>query len=405
MAAHVPFVNSVTDCEILRTSYADSEVVRIPLDLRKTTRDRLPTGLPLWVDPAIDGLHYLIRAREDGKPSWRSHRNDAWQAWLGNFLDVDAVSTPEFLKKRNREAKHSVQEFVSKLLDACVALKANWISVPQLPHVTDATRNNINRHMAEAAGNWRSERSFHGRLILPVIFTHQDQLRSKPLRTRKISVALECYKKARAQGVWVVDESLEDSSGSPKLRNVRFPDLLRFHEEIEGGLPRSVVKIGGPYWGMNLVLWARDLLDHPAVSLGTAYRYHLSGGFPVTPAARVAIAPIRQRARVTADLDSWLERASGEARIGDGARRQLGELRRNLRSFSDPTRAQRQVAEFYRKWFDTIENLPAEGRAPGLYQDFSAAHVTGKGLPQLPRSEGTARHRGKVAESFMLQCL
>ena len=51
----IPFVYSSTDVDILRKHYADSSVVRLPLESAPRLVDRLGE-YPLWIDPGFDAL-------------------------------------------------------------------------------------------------------------------------------------------------------------------------------------------------------------------------------------------------------------------------------------------------------------------------------------------------------------
>ncbi len=401
MPSYIPFIMSMTDCDVLETHYSDCRIVRIPLDLRRTTWSRLPAGVALWIDPAMDGLHYLIRSREQGKSTWKKARNEGWQEWLGRFGDIETISDPGFVQAPKKPV---IKSFVQGLLNECASKKPRWVSVPQLPHADDVSRNRINRYLADAAATWTCDRSFAGRLILPVILTHRRQLKDKANRTAKIKAVADCFKRSQSHRVWVVDESLDDSAGLRTLRT-RFENLVSFHGELAEKLPRGTKIIGGPYWAMNLVLWARKQLDFPAICLGAGFRYYVSGGFPVTPAARVVLAPLRQRARVGPDLQGWLDDAAARQDIAAQPRNELAALRKELRALSDPTRAQRQVAKFYRKWFDGLASTPVSSRADELYEQFSVAYKLGRSLPDLPRAEGSARRRGRVAQLFRDSCL
>jgi hypothetical protein len=49
--------------------------------------------------------------------------------------------------------------------------------------------------------------------------------------------------------------------------SIRFPALIKFHQEINASLPREAVSVAGPYWGLNLVLWAKGIVKHPAIGI------------------------------------------------------------------------------------------------------------------------------------------
>src|SRR5690606_1576071 len=110
------------------------------------------------------------------------------------------------------------------------------------------------RALARATGMWKSESSYGGRMILPLVFTHQAQINGKTQRNPKVQSAERCYHDAQADGFWIVDKSLIDDSGSATLRNKRFPGVIALHDEISDRIA-SKIRIGGPYWGLNLVLW------------------------------------------------------------------------------------------------------------------------------------------------------
>jgi len=46
-------------------------------------------------------------------------------------------------------------------------------------------------------------------------------------------------------------------------------------------MPTEAISVGGPYWGLNLVLWPR-MIKHPAIGLGnnfsTISRRHIQTG-------------------------------------------------------------------------------------------------------------------------------
>ncbi len=174
--------------------------------------------------------------------------------------------------------------------------------------------------------------------------------------------------------------------------------------------------IAGPYWGMNLILWARDLCDHPAISLGTAYQYHLSGApFRRKGKSRIAIPSLKRWVVVKPELRDWLAEAiktlSSEGKAFDNlepVKRELDEELNNLSSryhFLDEESNRNQVTRFYKEWLIKLEDVPKAGRTLALYQDFSSAYVLGKHLPTLPASGSSARRPERVAEYFMLNCL
>ena len=257
-----------------------------------------------------------------------------------------------------------------------------------------------------AAGKWKTEKKYRGRMILPAVFTDQKQLNLKTDRNRKRDLLVACYEKSEADRLWAVDCSLQDQAGSPTFRNKRFPGLLAFHEEITDSLPDNAITIAGPYWGMNLVLWVKELCRYPAIGLGAAYQYHLSGGHQRPANVRLALPPLCRWARAGAAFRSWLNKAMNDISTDEPAYADIAYLRDNYTTLANNRQLSRgHIAKFYKNWFDEIEASPNAGRALTLYQMLSSAYVLGKALPSLPSNEGTARRPERVAEYLMLNCL
>lgn len=397
MASYIPFVNSRLDCELVGEFYDDARAVRVSLAASESVRANLPKGLARWVDPGMDIFHAVT-------PKWEPHGPDL----RARYEKVDEDRVMRTAKFHEKPDAKRVKAFVGRLLRECGTLEADWLSVPQLPYDMERKRSTINRQLAVATQEWAEEAKFGGKLVLPIILLHQDQVIKKTERDRIVKLAKGCFEKADADLVWLVDSSLDDQSGASKLGEKRFPRLLDFHRELGAVLPKKTEVIGGPYWGMNLVLWARALATYPAIGIGGSYRYFIAGGMRRKATARVALVPLRRQARVTG-LDSWLDEALKVLPKGESAGRELEALRKRLGPLHDTDNARRQVAKFYREWFSQIESVSEAGRAVALYQDLSNAFVTGRLLADsagaLPRTEGTARSPSRVAEQLMLSCL
>jgi hypothetical protein len=203
----------------------------------------------------------------------------------------------------------------------------------------------------------------------------------------------------------VVDSTLNDQDGSGSLER-RFQGLIKFHQELAEALPSDAIKIAGPYWGMNLILWARGLVHYPAVSLGRAYRYYVPGLTPTAGVGRVALSPLRRLAIASPGLNGWFSEALTRIIKGEPAYMKFEELSRSLpRIRLAALGSKTQVARFYKWWFDGLASVPVSGRALALFQDLSKAYVLGRSLPALPDAEGTARRPERVAQQLMLNCL
>lgn len=256
MACHIPFVNSEDDFRRLRKFYSDSKMLRISLESIDSVRIRPPRKMGLWIDPGVDGYHYHLKDKQEKKEKTRS-----LPKYITLFKDSGVLADARILKSPD---KKRLKSFVNGVLDKCDRFNPAWITVPQLPLVSDNSRNKINRELASATYEWKVNSSFQGKLILPLIFTHHDQLKGKTQWRSKLNVAEQCYRNAQPEGVWAADSSLSDQDGWRTLRE-RFSVLVNFYEALGSSFPNKPIIIAGPYWGMNLVLWARGLCDYPAM--------------------------------------------------------------------------------------------------------------------------------------------
>jgi len=299
-----------------------------------------------------------------------------------------------------------LQTFVDSILDKCCTYNPSWITIPQLPLVADGSRNKINIWLAEATGNWITKKN-NIKLILPVIITNTNILTKKPLRDQKLKLVSDCYRKANASGIWIVDNTLSDQNRNENF-SLRYAKLIEFHNIVNKQLVGNGIKIAGPYWGINIVLWARGICDYPAICLGTSYTYYISCGVPYPGNVRLAITPLK-RLVTASGLKIWLDTVIKKMNPDDPAVIDFEYLSRNYHILSQRESAINQVSQFYKKWLDSIEAIPKSGRALGLYQDLSSAFVLGKQLPELPKSalpycSAKAREAGKTAEQLMLNC-
>lgn len=391
MTVEVPFLNLASERQILKRYHQTANTVRVSLAHLPSLRKGLSDFPRLWLDPAVDGFDHLLSGRAV---------DDRWRKLMERRSEWAVLSDKVSVKKPDRQ---SLKHFAYSVLDECLPLDPRWLTVPQLPVTSDASRNRANRLLAEMAYDWAQERDFSGELVLPLVFTHRDQIKGRTQWRGKLRVAKQCLQSAHANIVWAVDSSLSDDQGSSNLGK-RLPALVGFHEDLRETFPEERV-IAGPYWGMNLVLWVRKLCDQPAVSLGSGYRYFVTGGTLRPGKSRMAIPAIRRRAVAEGALRGWLDRAVKRLSPADPARPTLVEARNNVNRFSSSKGAARhQVASFYGQWFSDLEALPPSGRALSLFQDFSSAFVVGRQLPQLPRSD-TPRDPAKVAQQLMVNCL
>ncbi len=395
MSLHIPFIFNAKEASLVQRYYADADVVRVSLDCADRLGD-LPNKSGVWVDGAVDGLD---SAHPTKKPSEGGGADGRWEAHIKQFPAWEKIGDAS---AQNNPTKTTVESFIAAVLNACLKKypKAAWLSVPQLAAASGNGRNKINKALADATRVWRGSTRFHGKLILPIVLTHQEQSNLKTDRKGKIDLAAQCYERAGADGYWVAESSLSDQSGAGTYEKKRFPGLVQFHAELASRVPRESISVAGPYWGLNLVLWARGLITHPAIGVGGRYQYHVPGGSGKSPKTRVALPPLRRWAIWGPKLQEWLEHVPKD----DPALKELRELSKEFSKFG-VERARAQVAEFYKGWFDLLELVSPAGRSLALYQDLSKAYVLGKALRELPDDEKTARRPERVAEQLMLQCL
>ncbi len=389
MAEYIPFVFTDNDCRIVSSTYQDAKLVRVPVVKAAKFTTLLPKDTKLWVDPLFDGFH-------DGP----GNKWDWWDSHVKGCPDYRELWNPSFVAKPD---KAKVKAIVDYFLDGCLTFKPSAITVPQLPVVKDVTRNKLNWELANCCGDWRERVKFEGQLVLPIIFTNQDQINTA--RRKRIAAIEKSYSNSNANAYWIVDSSLPDQSGSPTFLKKRFPALIDFHTEINEAIPTCVTRIGGPYWGMNLVLWARNLVDSPAISIGRSFRYFLSGGRGNQPKVRIAIPSLRRWVQTSAAFVDWLAECENLLGEDTAAYKELANLSKKYSRLQTQDASRRQIAEFYKKWIDEIASTDTAGRALALYQDLSSAYVLGKTLPDLPSDERTARRPERVAEYLMLSCL
>jgi hypothetical protein len=392
-ADYIPFVNTASDCDIAKKLYADAAVMRISLESAEKTCPNLPIGPKRWLDPVIDGLH-----QKDV-----SKFSESYAKHISRLTGYEQIASPPF---QAAPQKQVVQQFVSRALDLCNQQAPDWISIPQLPILNDASRNKINKMFAESAKIWKQERGFLGKLILPAIFTNQQQINKKTERTKRLNVILASLTVAGANGVWMVDSSLSDQEASNTFDN-RFLKLRSLHEELNAMLGDDAITIGGPYWGMNLVLWARGLIRFAGIGLGNSYKYNIPGVKLSQGNVRVALVPLRRWSTANPKLRPWLlATVKALSAAGDPNAAEFSVIEKELSRFLQvPAIARLQIATFHRDWFHKFSALPPAGRALALYHDLSSSYVLGRSLADLPTEQGTARKPYRVQQQLMMNCL
>jgi hypothetical protein len=397
MAHHyIAFGNFKTDWPLVNQFYPQAAGSRVTLQQLKSAD---PNELPrtkLWLDAEIDCLHHA----EIFNPADKGF--DKYRTYVDQF--------PNARKMVDAPDGKSVGAFVNAVLDAIMMAAGAlenlaYISVPQLPYIPGGSRNRINRLLAEHALKWKSSQRKPPRMILPVVFAKTwGQTDGKTNRKMKVNLAKTCFEASGADGIWVVDSTLNDHDSSGPLENQRLPGIIHFHEELNSQLPSEMVTIAGPYWALNLALWARGLVRFPAIGVGRGYQYSVPGRDPQSAAdIRVAVPPLKRLASSTA-LRPWLHDALRRLRRDDPVYNEFVKLGKKLEALTKKS-ARRQVAEFYKEWLYRLESVPASSRALTLYQDLSAAFVLGSSLQTFDKGMEDVPNPAVIAKQLMVNCL
>lgn len=387
----VPFVNTPVDRDLLPLLDSASMVRTSPMLAAEV--QRVAPQVTVWIDGQLDGFHHWPNCA------------DRWRELMSKCKGWEKIADPRF---QERPKKETVEGFVNALLEECRKAGADWISVPQLPVNSERRRNALNRQLASATGKWRAESGFKGTLVLPVIL--QKPVHVDRVATRRIAVDLagQCFSRSGAAVLWAAVVGLDDQSGSKQLTDRRFPGVVSLHQELAKKVPTASAHVGGPYWALNLVLWARGLITHMATGLGTGYLYQPPGLYPLRRGKhRVALPPFRRTAVAGPALEDWFQEVAGILPSSEPTAKELAAVAKRLTTYLENSRAaRRQVVRFYRDWHAMLMRTKAPGRSLALYQDLSEAFVLGRSrrLPQLSDG-GTARRPERVAEQLMTFCL
>jgi len=178
------------------------------------------------------------------------------------------------------------------------------------------------------------------------------------------------------------------------------------HRELNELLPQDAITIAGPYWGMNIVLWARGLVRYPGIGVGTSYKYNIPGMAFSPSKTRIALGPLRRWAIVSPKLRKWLSDTVHRLSADPHNAAEFSSIAKGFGLFlTSKKNSKMQVADFYHKWFHKFSALPAAGRSLALYHDLSSSYVLAKALHELPNEEGTARRPERVQQQLMMNCL
>jgi len=344
---------------------------------------------PLWIDTDLDAYP-------------RFFEKSQWAEWASEALPGhEALSAGEEL------SRSTATKLVERLCDSALGFDPKWITVPQLPQAPNRSATVTNKLLAKAFGNWADRQGFDGTAILPIVFTHHSQIEKKGGWGPRIKQACTRYRQAKANGVWIVDSTMDDLAGTRAFETQRFPQLIAIHEHVRRTFPDLSVHVGGPYWGLSLVLWGRGIISHPAVNLSGAVGHKKPGAYYPKGVPRIALPPLRKLVILDrANLTTWLRDANRTLGDGHPATESFSELLTDIEEGVLTDEAARvRVVEFYEAWIREIAAHPPEARAVALYHDFSKAFVVGKSLDCVPSQRGRSQIPFLPAQQLMLHCI
>lgn len=391
MADYIPFVNSIGDWDLVKEKFADSKIIRTTANNRGLIRT-LSKGHDLWIDPATDALD-----------NWPVESRSRLADYLNRLTGIDRLVDSNFQMKPKKEV---LREFVESALQACISHNPQWVTLPLLPWKHETKRGRINKKISDLCADWRqSNPRFEGKFILPAIMTNWNQLKlSEGTRDNVV----DCFKRSTADGLWVVNTDLREISNPTAELRERIDLLVRFHSDIRirGSVRNGRFVVGGPYWGINVLLWSKGLSDYPAIGIGRRFEYNSPGGFAKRPKSRVVIPSLYRLVVADPELRQWLQSLKERTELESDVEIEFTSLSRGMVDHNyGPRWCRQQVAGFYSNWLKKLQSAQKDSRALVLYQLLSRAYVLGKQLPDdLPKGN-KPRGPHKVAEHLMLNCL
>lgn len=405
-ADYIPCIRTQAEHRIVSSIMDDADVVRI--SSHEVDNLGINPKWRLWSDPSFDGYDFVF---DNG---WYRNEGGAkhkWSDWIRGFPGHDLLTSVDSAADASQS---DIDSFVARVLDSVAADDPAIISVPQIPYTQEPTRQRINKKLAKAAGKWKEGKWSGGTFVLPVILKHHEVYRTRTVSRPKINAICRSLEFSRATGLWVVHADFDDLAGVSKYDRERFPSLIRFHEQLNEALPAKTFTCAGPYWAINLVLWARGIVDVAVISGGGVYYHSLPKPLFVKGKAitRIALPPLRRCYVVNRELRTWVKAAKSRFPPRNDIRESLQQIEASFGQFLGPggrTPSMRQTSQFYHSWRREIAAIEPRGRGLFLFQDFSKAVVNGAHigtkLPKQGQLSSEARNPGFIAEQFMLQCL
>src|SRR5437660_259443 len=93
MADHIPFVTGEDAGRLVKKTYSDARIVRIPLDRATKLRSPLPNSVKVWLDPSVDGMDDVDTRRS------QEEKKNPWFEFMSGFANFARVAAPGFQAK------------------------------------------------------------------------------------------------------------------------------------------------------------------------------------------------------------------------------------------------------------------------------------------------------------------
>lgn len=380
------FIRSREDFSLVKTYFSDAYEVRIDQDVLRKIDPSILAGKK-WIHQGFETYHFP----------------DDVDLELKAYFEKKNLHSLLLHDKYRKADMQALDAGVLEVLRDAIACSPSTISVPQLPYTPGASRNKINEALAESTAKAFAVLHPTADLILPVIIFYKARISSTTERAKLVKKIQVAANAAQAKKVWIVDASLDDDRGTKSVGEDRIPAIVDLHERLAESLQGTEI-LGGPYWGVNLVLWVRGLISRPCISLGGGFTYiPRKEGTPRRPNQRVAIPPLKRQAQ-TIGLQGWLKAAIPLSRRLPEAHANLVDLQNSLSSITSDLAARRQIVKFYREWIEKLAQLQPSARSLSLYQDLSAAFALGQLLSKVPLPNET-KQPGQIAHQLMSRCL
>lgn len=394
----IPFIRNKSEVERLQSTSFDIDIVRITGDYKFNA----PEKWRLWIDPGFDSFENIYD---------KSFSDFNWKNWITKFKGHEKFLTEASAIKASQA---EINDFVNLILNDIVTNNPTIISVPQLAYTTNKKRHSLNKKLARAAGKWKEKYWPKGTFAIPAILTHFDNFKNRAESKPRINSICRSLEESNASVVWAVHSDFDDLAGIKDYPTKQFPKLIDFHEQLKDELPNTTTTCAGPYWAMNLILWARGLVDIPAVGCGSMFKYTIpgpifSGGKPII---RIALPPLRRWYIADRKLLNWIKDAKYNFQQIHSSEefKEFQNIENNFSNLvSNRESSITQSLEFYFNWVNQIAAVQKRVRGLYMFQDFSKAVINGSlikdKLPEVKKLSASARSPGFIAQQLMLQCL